>query len=390
MDKKTKTDAPEEIFGAFKFEHFQDPASEDLNKNLVTDLSGLDEEEIETQITAAKEKAAKVADPKKVKPEVPVEEDEDDTEEEEEEVETSEDDEPAAPKNEDDEDEEVEISFKPLVEALAEKGILNYNTEDEFEDSDEGLENVIINTIKAGIQEYKETLPEVVKELTDFIELGGDIGSYLQAKSNITTLENFDISSEENQEKVVRAFLKTQEYTEDEVDEAIKDYQDSLMLDKEAKRALTKLKKIAEKEESELLTRQEELEAEQRKQYTEYVSTLKETISKSDNIAGLKLNERDKKAFSEYLTKVDRNGKTDYAKDLEKDYMNNSIALAYFKFKNFNFSDIEKKVEKKVTKDIKSKMFSKTTKTIKSSNRTPHEGSDTESFSAFKNIWGQE
>lgn len=388
MDKNKKTDTSEEIFGQFKFEQFQDPGSEDLNKKLVTDLSELDEDEINTQIEAAKEKAVKTKAP--VEKPVEVEDTEEDEEEEDESEDSKGDGKDDLPVDEEEEDGELEISFKPLVEALAEKGILNFNSEDEFEDSDEGLETVIVNTIKAGIEEYKDTLPEVVKELTNFIELGGDIGSYLQAKSNITTLENFDITSEDNQEKVVRAFLKTQDYSEDEVDEAIKDYQDSLMLDKEAKRALTKLKKIAEKEESELLVRQQEMEQAQRKQYEDYVSTLKDTIAKSENIAGLKLNERDKKAFSEYLTKTDRSGKTEYAKDLEKDYMNNSIALAYFKFKNFNFSDIEKKVEKKVTKDIKSKMFSKTTKTIKSSRRTPDEGADTETFSAFKGIWGQE
>lgn len=388
MEKNKKIDAPEEIFGAFKFEQFQDPASEDLNKSLVTDLSELDEDEIETQIAAAKEKADKtVAKEKPVKNEKVETEEEVEVEEEEVEEEPTEL-EPNDSNEEVEVEEELEISFKPLVEALAEKGILNYNSEEEFEDSDEGLENVIVNTIKAGIQEYKESLPEVVKELTDFIELGGDIGSYLQAKSNITTLENFDITSEENQEKVVRAFLKTQEYSEDEIDEAIKDYQDSLMLDKEAKRSLTKLKKLAEKEESELVERQRVAEEQQRKEYETYVANLKDTIMKSENIAGLKLNERDRKAFSDYLTKTDRNGETEYAKDLKKDYMNNSIALAYFKFKNFNFEDIEKKVEKKVTKDIKSKMFSKTTKTIKSSRRTPDEGSDNPSFDAFKNMWG--
>ena len=379
MEENKQAKPSEEIFSAFKFEHFQEPG-EEFNKKLVTDLSDLDDSEIEKQVEAAKEKAANLKKPKVETPE------DASTEELEDEVSTEEVivDEPA-----DEDGDEPEVSFKPLVEALSEKGILVYNSEDEFEDTDEGLESVIVKTIQSGIEEYKASLPEELHELANFIDLGGNINDYLQAKSNVATLENIDITKEDVQEKVLRAYLKTQEYTEDEIEDAINDYTDSLMLEKEAKRALNKLTKIAEKEEAELLQRQQALEAEQKKQYEDYITNLKSTIMKSENIAGLKVSERDRKAFSDYLTKPDRNGKTEYAKDLEKDYMNNSIALAYFKFKNFNFEDIEKKVEKKITKDIKSKMFNKTTKTIKSSTRTPHEGADKEQFQAFRGIWEQ-
>ena len=372
----SKKENEEISFEQFKFAEFTPPGEneETIQVQNLSDLEDPLDDEIDSIVEANKKKASA-----KTEEESEEEEVEDVVEEPQKEVEEE---------STEEETEEGEISFKPLVEALAEKGILTFNPEDEFEDSDEGLEKVISETIKTGIESYKETLPEVVQELTNYIELGGDPGTFLQAKANVTTLENVELDSEDTQEKVVRAYLANQDWSEEDINEAIEDYKDSLILEKEAKRALTKLKKIAEKEESELVERQRQIEANRRKEYEDYISTVKTTITKSKDIAGLPISEKDKQAFINYLTKADREGKTEYEKDLAKDYMNNSLALAYFKFKNFNFESIEKKAEQKVVKSLKSKMFKPST--VKPSGSGRPQGSTSKSdLDVFKKIFEQ-
>lgn len=361
-------------FDQFKFDVFTPPGEEE--KVELTDLSDITEdEEIETIIETNKAKAKKTE-------EVEVEEEE----EEEEGVEPVD---PAPTNTEEKEETELEVSYKPLIESLAEKGILK-SVEDweQFEDTDEGLEKVITETVKDLVEDYKASLPDVVRELTEYVELGGDAGTFLQAKANVSTLNNLEIDSEENQEKVVRAYLANQDWAAEDIDEAIEDYKDSMILEKEAKRALTKLKKVAEKEEQELITRQKQIEEQQRLEYENYLTSIKSKIKESKDIAGLPISEKDKQSFITYLTKVDKNGETEYTKDLAKDYMNNSLALAYFKFKNFNFETIEKKAEQKVVKSLKNKMFKPTT--VKPTGATGREQVSKADLEIFKTIFDQQ
>lgn len=286
----------------------------------------------------------------------------------------------------DGDEEEIEYSYKGIAEYLAEKGLIDYEDSEDMEDSEEVLEKAVESTVQNLITEYRNSIPEVGQQFLDYVQNGGKPEEFFQSLEKPLDFNSIDLEDESTQKRVIRELLKEQKYSQEEIDEHIQDYEDGLILDKRAKTAARKLEEIYNKKQESLIKQQEKIKEAEAKQYAEYVESIKETINTSDNLAGLKINRSDKKAFEEYLLTVDKDGKTKYQREVEKDPVKTQLELAYLKFKNYDFSKASKQGKTEASKTIR-KMIRNTDKVR--STRSKHNdssGSGSVDLSDFKSF----
>lgn len=281
-------------------------------------------------------------------------------------------------------DEDIEFSYKGMLSYLSEQGLVDFEDSEELEDSPELLENAIESTVQGLLENYKESIPEVGKQFLDYIENGGDPHKFLSSLDQGIDLDNLDLEDITNQKRVIRELLKEQNYSDEEIDEQIKDYEDGLILDKRAKTAANRLKKLHGSKAEKLLAEQAEADRLRQENHEKYIGSIRETITSSESIAGLKISKADKKAFEKYLLEVDKDGKSQYVKDVEKDPMKTQVELAYLKFKNYDFDSAKKQGGSEATRRI-NRMIKSTDK-IRASREQRVDHNEKVDLSAFRRL----
>lgn len=238
---------------------------------------------------------------------------------------------------------------------LAESGLIEYNESEEYDETKlvEAFENKVVQEVES----YKDSLPEVIKDLINNYEEGVPLADLIGKQSKIQEYENLDVDQiEENenlQKQLIRDLLSKTGFDKDEIEERLSDYEDAGILEKEAKRSLNKLISLETKEKESFVESQKQ-EAKLREQrYTEYINNIKSTIDKSEEfIPGLKVNKDDKKKLIEGIFKTDKDGKNAIVKARETD-PNFDLKVAYAALVlNWDFSKIEQKATTKATKKL--------------------------------------
>lgn len=240
-----------------------------------------------------------------------------------------------------------EEGFEALTKTLIAEGILTAT--EELEDTAESLNAAISNTVETKVDEYLAEIPEEYRTVIDHMRTGGDVNSYLQSKATID-YKNLDLENVEIQKTLVKADLEQQEYSVDEIEEKLKDYEDLEKLQKEA----TKVSKKFDKAQTQRLIEYDEaITASLAKQEAEALTDIdevKKDIDSMEEIAGFKLTKKRKEDFKKYLFDIDKNGET-AASRTQKDN-ENRIKAHFMGFIGYNFSDLEKSVISKKSKDI--------------------------------------
>lgn len=245
------------------------------------------------------------------------------------------------------------VSYRAITDYLAESGIIDGLEDYEGEDSPEALEIAVGNTIKNMVQHYKDSIPEEGKQFLNYLEKGGDPSKFFQSLEKPIDFDSIDLTDEGNQKKVYTEYLKSLDYTPEEIQEELNDAEDNLLLEKKANTAIKKLQKIHQNKQANLVAEQEALIQEQEKQYTNYINSIKDTISSSNQIAGLSISPSEKVEFEKYLLQADDQGLTKYQKELNENPVQTQLELAYLKFKKYNFSKVTKQVKTEETRRIK-------------------------------------
>lgn len=246
------------------------------------------------------------------------------------------------------------VSYRAIADYLAESGIIDGLGEDfEGEDTPEVLEIAVQKTAENLVTSYKESIPEVGKQFLDYVEKGGDPSKFFQALEKPIDFDTLDLTDEKNQKRVYEEYLKSLEWTPEEIKEELQDTEDNLLLEKKSKVAKGKLEKIHSEKQAQLVAQQEQALADQQAQYSEYINTIKETISSSSNIAGLTVSPSDKKEFERYLLETDNEGLTKYSRELNEDPVKTQLELAYLKFKKYDFSKVVKQAKTEATRQIR-------------------------------------
>lgn len=276
------------------------------------------------------------------------------------------------------------ISYKALLSVLNDEGLIDFEDSDDLQDSPDLVFETVKKTITDGINQYKESIPEEGKQFLDYLEKGGDPSKFFEVLQKPVDLESLDLDSTENQKLIIKEYLKTQDFSDDEIDETINDLEDSLLLEKQAKTYSKKLEKVFEKRKEQLLEEQAYRIEEQNKQYAEYISNINQVIDSSDVMAGLPITKKEKEDFRSYLLDRDKSGLTRYEKDLQENSVKTQLELAYLKYKKYDFNNAVKKGETVATQKFKNILKSKDSTVKGQSNKVDVSAGDKADFSAFK------
>lgn len=359
----------------------QTELSDEMKNLFADDVEGTNDE---SPVTITKDSLIKAATPEDFMDDDEAEEVEEvETTEETEEVETEETQEEVVEDKTSDIDSES-ISYKALLSVLNDEGLVTFEDSDDLEDNPDLVFNTVKKTIEEGINSYKDSIPDEGKQFLEYLENGGNPSKYFEALQKPIDFENIDLESEENQKLVIKEYLKTQDFTNEEIDETLNDLEESLLLEKQAKTYSKKLEKILEKNKEILIQKQAEEVAESQRQYTQYISELNKVIETSDSMAGLPLTKREKEDFRSYLLDRDRSGLTRYEKDLQDNSVKTQLELAYLKYKKYDFTAASKKGETAATQKFKNILRSKDNTVKGQSNRVDVSSGDKADFSAFK------
>jgi len=244
-------------------------------------------------------------------------------------------------------EEPKEVGYDTLTKDLIKDGVLV--DVEELEDTQESFSGAINKTVEAKVEEWISDIPDDYKNVLDHLRSGGDINTYLQNKQRID-YGNLDYKNEQVQIAIVRADLEQQGHTAEEVAEKLTDLKDLEKLEKEAVRAgkvfdVQQTKRIEEYDQS----IQDALTAQDTKDQKE-VDDLAEAIDKTEDVVGFKMTKKRREAFKKFLFDVDEAGETAASKASSS--IEDRIKLYFMSFINYDFTDLQKSVTTKKTRDL--------------------------------------
>lgn len=172
-----------------------------------------------------------------------------------------------------------------------------------------------------------------IKQLDEYVKNGGSFDDFYNGMSEELKYDSLDMEDESNQKAVIKEYLKLQGYSDDQVDSKLERYEDADMLEDEANDAVKILKSVKQQQLEQQQQAQQLAYEEQQKQIMEFAENLNKEIFNLTNIRGLNIPKEDRKQLYDYITKVDKDGYTQYQKDFGKNQIKNIIESAYFTMK---------------------------------------------------------
>ena len=209
---------------------------------------------------------------------------------------------------------------------------------------------------------------EEVEKLDEFVRNGGNLKDYFQIDADLD-LDNINIEDDEVAQKaVVRMLLKEKGFNANQIDKKISKYEDAGLLEDEAQDAIEDLKEIREEKKKQLLEDQQKQAKLAQRRQQEFFNNVMNEIKGMDNIYGIAIPEKDKKALLEYIFKPNSQGVTKYQEDYAKS-LKNLVTSAYFTMKGDSIINIAKKEGKKDAIDNFKNSLTKNTGVNKRSKR---------------------
>ena len=199
-------------------------------------------------------------------------------------------------------------NYQVFAKALYDEGVITSFDEDSEIEGAEGLVETIKAEIEKQVEERRDSLPDVVKEIIERYEDGVDLGEFLTIKkqeqdfSKITEDELED--NEELSKSIIKRDLLNNGYTEEEADDEIEDI---VELGKAAVRSKRSLKRINKKIEQEKAAIAEHAKAERKaneEAYRESLRKMTKNMEDTKEIAGLELTGKQRKDALRAMTEV--------------------------------------------------------------------------------------
>lgn len=263
--------------------------------------------------------------------------------------------------------------YSTMANLLIEEGILVQKEDKEYTESDEGIAELFADSLDIKNQEYIDSLESRVlrqgvtlKDLITFLDEGGDPNEFLEktigqvdyTNVNVITDEEDEEGSINTQKLVIKDKLLLDDVSEEDIEEMLEHYENSGILEKQAKIALKTLVKKQEEEYSQMLENQKQTKLAR----TEYLKTqdaeLKKTVLGLTKIANFDTTEKEREDFLKFLTipvKKDNNGNLLTQYQIDSVDRNKVLELAFLQFKG-GIGSIEAKVEKKKNLKLQEKL----------------------------------
>lgn len=284
--------------------------------------------------------------------------------------------------------ENKESLMKLFTKELYQDGIIDFDdTDEEFEDSKEGVKKLVDKTVKNQVNKWVDSLPDEYQKFLEFVQNGGRPKDFLDVYYGNHTWEGFGIEDEDSQKLVISEALRLAGDSEEDIKDMIDEWSENGTLSKRAKSFLPKLQKNEISQKEEILVKAEEEKKAREKYNKNYWESFKTNLFSKDEVMGFKLTPKLKEKVWNSLTTIDpKTGKTDYQKAVE----NNKDAVILFALQaatGFDKSKLETQVKTKVSNQFHELLesHSKTTKQKISSGK-PNEEYSSNPFEKFKNF----
>ena len=274
-------------------------------------------------------------------------EDVEEVEEEEEEYEDEEDEDYEEDEEYEDDDEE-EDDREPVASTVVASilGKLGYETEEEYDDTEEGLlamtQDVGQQIAEDQLNNLFENFPLVQRHL-EYVLNGGESRDFMQAYDPQLDYNqiSFDEEDTRSQKAILSDYFVTKGHDQNFINELLTDYEDTGKLYQKAEAARTALGKMQEQSRSQLVEQQKQQRAQQEEQQEEFWNGVYEAIDSTDDFAGISIPKREKSKFFDYISNpVTRDGRTQRDLDHSEAEMETKLAIDYLMFKGFDLSKL--------------------------------------------------
>lgn len=283
------------------------------------------------------------------------------------------------------------IAKKEVVDYLKEKGLIEFDDDEDYEnlskeDFDDFIEEKFDKTVEKTIDGVFAELPDIVKQFNKYVINGGDPMEFILYASN---LENSSISVDtpEKQKQVVSKHLKEQGYEDDYIKRQLDFLEKSGDLESVARKQVENLERKQNQEQENIIRKQKEAEEARRQFVKESKRKVDLFVNENGFVGDITITRKDKKELSSYMYDQAyklQNGNTitTMQKDLFYDIPKNETAMMQLALilrnrnedGTFNFDNIKKQLETKITNKIKQDVR-------RSKNLVPNDSSQTKSYS---------
>lgn len=209
-----------------------------------------------------------------------------------------------------------DFSFKPIWDELAEAGIISFDAEKTYEDSEAGFQEVIADSVAAKFKEELEAIPEEYRSIMDHLKSGGSLQEWVD-KMDPTDYANAELEDEETQEIIIREAYKNQGLSTTLIEKKVTKLKEQGLLDTEAE---VQQEYMVEKQKADRVAYQKELEQstkDAQDRATKAEGQMKADINSFDALDDIPLTKELKDKLYQYaVVKDPKTGLTAYQKEL--------------------------------------------------------------------------
>jgi len=258
-------------------------------------------------------------------------------------------------------EESNEPSFAPFIENLEASGLLYLDEDKEYDDSEEGLQEIIEDTIQYRIQETLNNIEDSrTQEAIEFMLRGGTLEEYqdMVGETDYSEYTEEDIlNSPDSHVDLVYNYLESLgTMNEEQINSKISKFIEKDMLQEEAVTAFEHLRLIQQQEKEDAFQNLEVRREEERIENIRMYEELEREIVNTREIKGLEITPLEAKQLHVYMTRpVNKEGNTQYQVDIASD-LENTLFSAYATMKKLDAKKLTIKGETEASKKLRNEL----------------------------------
>ena len=267
-------------------------------------------------------------------------------------------DERADDKESEEDDEEEDDS---IISSVLDK--LGYDVDTKYDDTTEGLVELTKDMASQMANEQMEdTLARfpLVKDHLQYVLAGGESQNFMTAHDPNMDYNKLSIAENDirSQKAILGDYLSTKGHDKEFINEMLEDFEDTGKLYQKSDAARRALGNHQQAQRQEMIHQQKEQETQKHQELTEFWNGVADTIEESREFAGLRVTEKDKGAFFQYLSSpVNQEGHTQRDIDHEGADMDTKLAIDYLMYKGFDLDGIiDTKARSKSVRNLKDRI----------------------------------
>jgi hypothetical protein len=273
-------------------------------------------------------------------------------------------------------EDEDKTPYQILMEDLVEKGVLFADDDKEYDATEEGIEELLEDTVNARVSSLFEE-NEQLAMLYDVVQNGGSIQDVMEIYGEVNYSE-LDMSDAGTQEQVVIDYYTAKGISEDRIARLIDGSKDDGSFGNEVQEAYSALVNSQRAQMQEYLNNLEQNKIDEQEYAMEQMVTLRQTINSIEEIQGFKMDKRTKDDFFNYMTQPSKNGMTRLQEDAQ-DY-DKQLVMAFMYYTNFNAEDLQKRATTNVSEKLSRALKSQKDDNIRSGSSGSKRNSNIDDF----------